>query len=148
MENEFKPELNKIYTLKIIQESFGLLRSFAFWNKNKEVNAFVLNPEMNPSIKNYEKEDTLKILVAKGPLRESNLNRVLLNRPYPVFINEGTNQWKYIGAYNYCGFTKNRMEIAPNLKNLETKLDDIVCVITLEKEVISLNEMNEFKKAA
>ncbi len=136
--NEFKPELNKIYALKSIQESFGLLRSFAFWNKNKEVSAFVLNPDMNPSVKNYDKEETLKILVAKGPLRESNLKRVLLNRSYPVFIKEGPNQWKYIGAYNYCGFTKNRLEIAPHLKNLETELDEITCVITLEKVAVSL----------
>ncbi len=137
---DFNPQLNKIYTLKEIQESYGLLRSFAFWNKKKEVSAFTLNPDMNPSIKDYNNAETLKILVAKGPLRESNLKRVLLNRLYPVFIKQGTNQWKYIGAYNYCGFTTNRLEIAPSLKGLETRLDEIVCVITLEKEAVAIKK--------
>lgn len=139
---DFTPELNKVYTLKEIQEAFGLHRSFAFWNKKKEVSAFTLNPDMNPSVKDYTKAETLKILVAKGPLRESNIKRILLNRSYPVFIKKDANQWKYIGDYNCCGFTTNQLEIAPSLRGLEKQLDKIVCVITLEKEVVS------FKNAA
>ncbi len=136
--SEFKPELNKIYTLKEIKDAYGLLRSFAFWSKGKVLSAFTLNPRMNPSLMDHEKSDTLKILVAKGRLRESNLNRVQLNKQYPVFIKDGPNKWKFIGAYNYCGFTKNKLEIAPKVKNLEIKLDEINCVITLEKVAVSL----------
>ena len=146
---DFNPELNGIYKLSDLEKAYGHLQSYALWDKNKrQVGAFTLNPNMNPSIKNQEKSDTLKILVAKGPLRESILKRLLLNRPYPVFVKIKTNQWKFIGTYNFCGFTKNRAEIVPHTKDLEEQLDDIVCVITLEKELISLNDMNDFKKAA
>jgi len=145
----FTPELNEIYKLSELENAYGHLESFALWDKLKrQVGAFTLNPSMNPSIKDQEKSETLKILVAKGPLRESILKRLLLNRPYPVFVKIKTNQWKFIGIYNFCGFTKNRAEIVPHLKNLEEQLDDIVCVITLEKEAVYQIQANESKKAA
>lgn len=141
--NQLIPQLNKIYTFKKIKESFGLHRSFAFWNEKKEVSAFTLNPEMNPSVKDYNKAKTLKILVAKGPLRQSNIKRIFSNRRYPVFIKKDTNQWEYIGEYNCGGVTTNELEIAPALRGLKKQLDKIVCVITLEKK-----EADNFRKAA
>ena len=55
------------------------------WDKDdKEVCAFVLNPELNPSLHYHQDTDTIKILVAKGPMREANLKKVSLDEPYPI----------------------------------------------------------------
>ena len=146
---KFKPVLNKIYAYSEIKDNYGFDRSFAIWDKDdKEVCAFVLNPEMNPSLHYHQDTDTIKILVAKGPMREANLKKVSLDEPYPIFMKQDTNQWKFIGTYYFCGFTTNSSEVVPHVKNLEIKLDKIVCVMTLEKEAVYLKKLSDLNKAA
>ena len=137
--NKFNPIKDQIYSFHDLKDHYGKDLSYAFV-KNKQLTAFALNPDMNPTAKDYDKHEVLKILVAEGSLRESHLKRVLLKKPYPVFIKKGTNQWQFAGNYYYCGFTKNIKEMADSLVGLVKKLDDIVFLIKLEKAEVALQE--------
>ncbi len=81
-------------------------------------------------------------------MRESNLKKVSLDEPYPIFMKQDTNQWKFIGTYYFCGFTTNALEVKPHTKGLEIELDKIVCVMTLEKEAVYLKKIADLEKAA
>jgi hypothetical protein len=145
---KFSPAIGQTYSYDELRAHYGKDKSYAFI-KNRQLTAFALNPDMNPTAKNSQSHEVLKILVAKGKGRQGNLNRVLLNRPYPVFIKKETNHWEYVGLYNYCGFTNNLNEIANDMVGLVRQLDDIVSLIYLKKiEVSSAAESVEQKKAA
>jgi hypothetical protein len=145
---KFVPVIGRTYSYDELRAHYGKEKSYAFV-KGRQLTAFALNPDMNPTAKNPEVHEVLKILVAKGKGRQGNLKRVLLNKPYPVFIKRKINHWEYIGLYNYCGFTNNLNEIANDMVGLVKQLDDIVSLIYLEKiEVSSVAESVAQKKAA
>ena len=128
------PEINRCYSFDEIKSEYGLHRSYAFRNSRNEITAFVLNKEMNPSIADYLSNTELNILVAKGKYQsEANVKRLLTNREYPVFIKEGTNEWRYIGVYWCAEKITNRLAIAPHLKGVEVQLAEIVCVLRFSR---------------
>lgn len=142
----FQPQKNKIYSFNEIKSAYGKDYSFALRDKNNHVTAFILRKDMNPNIENYLTATELNVLVAEGPIRESNQTSLLNDTEYPVFIKEDTNKWLYVGNYWYADKIKD--PIAKSELSIKAKLSlaKISHVIVLSKT--SKAEAKANKRAA
>lgn len=131
----FQPNLNEIYTFNKLKAEYGKPWSYAFRDKKNNTKAYFLRKDMNPSVEDYMSANDLYILVATGDVRKTDERRSSLNKPYPVFIKEGTNGWLYIGKYKYTKKITDETKKKQHAEKAKLKLAGIVFLMQLEKHL-------------
>lgn len=126
-----KLEVGKIYSFADLETEFGTDRSFSF-QRNGTVTAFIVNGEMNPSFLNKAPEHG-KILVAKGPMRQSIAKKLNSFNPYPTFVKLESNKWIYAGKYKYHDYLTDDETKKNCSKNAKIVLNEIEGVIFLNR---------------